>query len=151
MLKLCANCGKPIPYGQRYCKACAAKLADGNKTRRKNWKRHVDPAIKAFYDSKDWDLAKGGYYHLHGGWCIDCLNEYRLGLRDKKDIGPAVEVHHIVPISLSYEGRLDQNNLIGLCHEHHDIRHGRRKPFFREYDTYQQQMMHEPGGYVEKF
>ncbi|MCH3961265.1 MAG: HNH endonuclease [Solobacterium sp.] len=151
MLKLCAKCGKPIPYGQRYCKACAKKYAADNVSRRKEWKRHVDPGAKSFYNSNDWRLAKSRYYHLHGGWCIDCLNEYRLGLRNKKDVNPATEIHHIVPISMSFFGRLDQDNLIGLCHGHHDIRHGRRKPYFKEYDMYQQDHCGKPGGYVEKF
>lgn len=31
-----------------------------------------------------------------------------------------IEVHHIVPLSVDYSKRLDSDNLISLCHKHHE-------------------------------
>lgn len=50
--------------------------------------------------------------------CIDCKSVGK--------VRPAQEVHHIRPISVAPHLRLNRNNLVPLCCECHDKRHGKR-------------------------
>lgn len=46
--------------------------------------------------------------------CVYCMQH------DKRITTEDIEVHHIVPISEDYNRRLDDDNLISLCREHHE-------------------------------
>lgn len=46
--------------------------------------------------------------------CVYCLHhDHRINFTD-------IEVHHITPIREDYDRRLDDDNLISLCREHHE-------------------------------
>ena len=46
--------------------------------------------------------------------CVYCMQH------DKRITTEGIEVHHIVPIHEDYDKRLDDDNLISLCREHHE-------------------------------
>lgn len=46
--------------------------------------------------------------------CVYCMQH------DKRINAADIEVHHIVPIHEDYDRRLDDDNLISLCREHHE-------------------------------
>ena len=46
--------------------------------------------------------------------CVYCMQH------DGRISPEEIEVHHIVPISEDYDRRLDDDNLISLCREHHE-------------------------------
>lgn len=50
--------------------------------------------------------------------CQACLNN--VDGRGIRYTTSDLEVHHIVPLSEDYERRLDEDNLITLCREHHE-------------------------------
>lgn len=46
--------------------------------------------------------------------CVYCMQH------DKRVNTADIEVHHIIPINVDYDRRLDDDNLISLCREHHE-------------------------------
>lgn len=58
--------------------------------------------------------------------CVDCKRKGR--------IRPAQEVHHIRPISAAPHLRLSRKNLVPLCCDCHDKRHGKKMHRYGEKD-----------------
>lgn len=56
-------------------------------------------------------------FRLENGLCEQC--------RAKGIVKAGTEVHHIVPIDADWGRRLDFDNLILLCRDCHDSKHGR--------------------------
>lgn len=46
--------------------------------------------------------------------CVYCMQH------DDRINTAEIEVHHIVPINEDYDRRLDNDNLVSLCREHHE-------------------------------
>ena len=104
----CTNCGKKISYRQRFCEEC-------HKEYLKIKEQYKDENIKRFRNSKWWkikakQIMKDSHYQ-----CQLCKYEGRNTV--------AEEVHHIIPLSVDFEKRLDDNNLIALCELCHDEVH----------------------------
>ena len=56
-------------------------------------------------------------YNKYNGLCLMCYFKYKI-------LTIANVVHHIVELKEDYTKRLDEDNLITLCHSCHNILHG---------------------------
>lgn len=104
----CCNCGKRIAYRSKRCEPCQTEW---NKYK----ERYRDEDIKRFRDSKWWkmkakQIMKGSHYA-----CQICKHN---GIDRVAD-----EVHHIIPLSVDFDNRLEDSNLIALCEQCHDDVH----------------------------
>lgn len=104
----CCNCGAHIPYKTMRCDKCQAEW---NKMR----DQYKDVAIKRFRNSKWWKIKVKQIMKDYHYQCQLC--KYN-GIDRVAD-----EVHHIIPLSVDFEKRLDDNNLIPLCEQCHDDVH----------------------------
>lgn len=108
LTKFCAKCGKMIPFGKPLCSTCAAKNGD----RHRMYDAKVrDKRASAFYHSAQWCAVRDIVMQRDGYQCQRCKAN---GL-----VRPAEEVHHIYPLRLRWNKRLDVNNLVSLCHHCH--------------------------------
>lgn len=74
----------------------------------------------SFYNSKEWHELRMAKWVSANGLCEMCRKEGVI--REGK------EVHHIIEISQDWSKRLDFDNLILLCPEHHNLMHERISP-----------------------
>lgn len=105
----CGRCGKKILQGSACsCKKQSYKEYD-------NRVRYSKDNIKytMFYKSKEWDSMSSYIRHKYLGLCIKCLIEC-------DEIVPSDVVHHIDELKEDWSKRLDENNLIPLCHKCHN-------------------------------
>lgn len=70
-----------------------------------------------FYNSRAWKLLRAKKFRNENGLCEQC--------RAKGIANAGKEVHHVVPIEVDWGRRLDIDNLILLCRDCHDEKHGR--------------------------
>ena len=92
----------------------------------------TDNEVKQFYNGKKWKLKREDILKRDHYECQDCVarlrnaavNEEQLHGDDRK-IRRATEVHHIKELREHPELSLDDENLISLCTQCHNIRHGR--------------------------
>ncbi len=92
----------------------------------------TDKEVKQFYNGKKWKLKREDILKRDHYECQDCVarlrnaavNEEQLHGDDRK-IRRATEVHHIKELREHPELSLDDDNLISLCTQCHNIRHGR--------------------------
>ncbi len=122
-LKLCAKCQKVIPSNKTYCDRCEKlvqkRVEEYKKKSNSRYNKQRDKKYEQFYNSKAWRKLRKKY-----------IDKYFLcELCDKNTHTLAEEVHHKEPIQTvtGWERRLEWNNLIALCHYHHDMQHGRFK------------------------
>ena len=101
MKKLCPICGKLHSLGET-CKPYV-HIADKLTEQRK------------FRNSTAWKKKREEIKERDKYLCAYCLRVDRVITRDN------LEVHHIVKISASEEGRLCTDNLITLCRYHHEM------------------------------
>lgn len=112
MFKSCQYCGrihkqgeecklKPKPKRKCYTK----KLTEENKE------------IEKFRWSKQWQHKREYIKKRDNYMCVACL----LGLRNtaKRLNTVGLSVHHIIPLAVDFDKRLDDDNLITLCSLHH--------------------------------
>ena len=71
----------------------------------------------SFYQSKEWKFLRNQKWVSANGLCEMC--------RAKGIIRSAKEIHHIVPIEIDWSKRLEYENLIALCPQHHQEQHNR--------------------------
>ena len=99
----------------------------------------TEKEVKSFYNSKEWKRKRIEILERDKSECQDCVqrlkdaaeNEIILTGEDRK-IRRAQEVHHIQELREHPELKLDDSNLISLCTQCHNIRHGRNpKRFMR--------------------
>lgn len=73
-----------------------------------------------FYKSKAWQKCRAVVWARDKGLCVDCLKR---GI-----IQPAEEVHHVIELTPENIDRADitlnTENLVSLCRECHQARHG---------------------------
>ncbi len=70
-----------------------------------------------FYQSWEWKQLRAYKFTKENGLCERC--------RAKGIIRAGKEVHHIIPLDKNWEKRLDIENLILLCPDCHNEKHGR--------------------------
>ena len=84
----------------------------------------------SFYCSREWQQLRQAKWVAENGLCELC--------RKNGIIREAKEVHHIVPIEVDWSKRLDYENLIALCPQHHQEQHNRDsqlQKFMRVWDN----------------
>lgn len=103
---------------------------------------------KKFYNSKQWKRKRIKILNRDRYECQDCIkrlqeavqNNTFLSAEDRK-IRQACEVHHIKELSERPDLGLDDNNLISLCTQCHNIRHGRTvKKFYKKKEPVSEEM-----------
>lgn len=75
---------------------------------------------RKFYNSKEWKNLRAYKFAEAGGLCEKCKN--KILIQEGK------EVHHIKPIETHWHLRLVYENLILLCSDCHNEKHGRVSP-----------------------
>lgn len=110
MLKSCSFCGKIHDHGT----TCKHKPKN-------NRDYHSDRRIKSFRSSKAWIDARAIVldrdYHL----CRLCFDGTFGDYRKSYGAKIPLEVHHIEPLSVAFDKRIDLDNLITLCPVHHKM------------------------------
>ena len=123
LTKQCARCRKIIPYGTTYCMDCqpiAQEQAEQSKAKHTSkYNKQRDPKYKQFYMSREWLILRRLALQRDEYMCVRCK---ALGV-----MAVASEVHHIKPISIAWDKRLDIDNTECLCLDHHNAEHGRFK------------------------
>lgn len=108
LTKLCAKCGRVMELGSALCPACQAK-AD---SRHKQYDSSVrDKQAARFYASPQWIRLRDITLMRSNYQCQLCKQQGK--------VTPATEVHHKIPIRVDWSKRLDEHNLIALCHRCH--------------------------------
>ena len=111
IIKTCPGCGRMMPYGHRRCQECTAKQQPY--VRRNDYDTKRTPQEVYFRNSKQW-RAKRVYILARDGYqCQECKRHGRITV--------ASEVHHIKPLWQAWDKRLDDDNLISLCHRCHGL------------------------------
>lgn len=92
----------------------------------------TDREKKKFYNSKEWKAKRIQILARDKHECQDCIarlkaaKDNNIELKgDDRLIRRAEEVHHIKELEERFDLRLDDDNLISLCIQCHNIRHGR--------------------------
>lgn len=73
-----------------------------------------------FYQTKEWKALRAARFAYASGLCERC--------RQRGVVKEGKEVHHIIPIEVNWEKRLDFENVILLCSECHNEQHERISP-----------------------
>ena len=126
--KLCAKCQKVIESPKTYCDDCSKKMESIIEERKRKgnqiYNRNRDKKYTSFYNSGAWRRMSKAYLSKHF-LCEECEKEKVTNNKYVCQISE--EVHHIVPIQTidGWNRRFDPNNLIALCHFHHDLKHNR--------------------------
>ena len=87
---------------------------------------------KKFYNSKQWKAKRIEILDRDRHECQDCRKRLQEAVKnnvvlsaEERKIRQANEVHHIKELSEEPDMALDDNNLISLCTQCHNERHGR--------------------------
>lgn len=97
----------------------------------------TDKEAKQFYNSKKWEIKRLDILKRDHYECQDCVARLKeaavkgiqLHGEDRK-IRRAEQVHHIKDLKEYPELGLDDENLVSLCTQCHNIRHGRHPKRF---------------------
>lgn len=105
----CSQCGKKILQGQQ-CECRKDRYKEYNKRVRfnKDNKKYFD-----FYNTIHWKRMSKYIKNKYNEVCLKCLLKYKI-------LTPSDVAHHIVPIREDYSKRLEEKNLIPLCHGCHN-------------------------------
>lgn len=103
---------------------------------------------KKFYNSKQWKAKRIEILDRDRHECQDCVKRLHDAVKnntilpaDERKIRPACEVHHIKELSERPDLELDNDNLISLCVQCHNIRHGRTvKKFCKKKEPVSEEM-----------
>ena len=92
----------------------------------------TDKEAKKIYNSKRWEKKREDILIRDNYECQDCKQRLRDAMAagiiltgDDAKIRRACEVHHIKELKEYPELAYDDDNLIGLCTQCHNLRHGR--------------------------
>lgn len=95
----------------------------------------TDKDVKKIYNSRQWKIKRLDVLSRDRFECQDCKKRLKdasaEGIRltgDDARIRPAVEVHHIKELKDYPELAFNDDNLISLCTQCHNLRHGRELP-----------------------
>lgn len=96
-----------------------------------------DKKVKEFYNSRRWKQKRIDILKRDRWECQDCIERLRDAVNkgillhgSENKIRRAVEVHHIKELKEHKELGLEEENLISLCTQCHNIRHGRNPKRF---------------------
>lgn len=109
----CGKCGKKIAHGIK-CECLKLTRKDYNKNVRYN---NENKEYSIFYNSIHWKRMSSYIRCKYNDLCLMCYFKYKI-------LTIANVVHHIVELKEDYTKRLDEDNLITLCHSCHNILHG---------------------------
>lgn len=108
----CGSCGRKIIKGDK-CECTKVRVRDYNKKVRYN-KDNIE--YSKFYDSPYWKRMSKYIRIKYNGLCLYCLIKYEIeALADV--------VHHIIELKEDYSKRLEEDNLLTLCHSCHNNLH----------------------------
>lgn len=127
LLKLCSKCGAATQNYNAICDQCAERLSAMQRERHAGYDKHRDPVKVAFYRSRSWRALRRKKLESIGYRCEECVREWQAGLRREEDIQLATEVHHLEPIDVNWNRRLDITNLKGDCKAHHSAEESHHK------------------------
>lgn len=99
MMKFCSKCGRLVPYPKRMCEECESKYAVSSSGRH-------DPKFVQFRNSVAWRKLRLKKLQDAHYTCEKCG-------------GIATDVHHIIPLHVDWNQRLNYNNLKALCDQCH--------------------------------
>lgn len=108
----CRYCGRIHRQGEE-CKL---------KPKRKYYKKKLteeNKEIQRFRWSKQWQHKRENIKKRDNYMCIACLLGLKCTAKRLNTIG--LSVHHIVPLAVDFDKRLDDDNLITLCSLHHSM------------------------------
>ena len=101
------------------CQYCGRVHDEGYKCIKRPIKRKkIDEAVK-FRNSPKWQKNRKHIKERDNYLCQVCIREL-YGTKRKYN-SEGLQVHHAVPINLSEDLKLDENNLITLCSMHHSM------------------------------
>lgn len=117
-LKVCrwAGCHALTRDKSGYCEAHKDKAEERRKLQVRQWSRDRGNTSARGYDA-EWRKVRAEVLREHP-LCADCLAR---GI-----VRAATVVHHIRAISECPELRLESRNLLALCRDCHELRHGRK-------------------------
>ena len=125
LYSLCNKCGTRIPYREKYCDKCLSVVMEEKQHRHKvkSSKYNADRysrdrennSYRLFYSSKAWREKRKEILERDNHACVICSELYRITM--------AQDVHHILNLRENYDLRLDNDNLISLCSDHHKMVH----------------------------
>lgn len=109
------RCHKLIPFKERYCETHKREeVAD----RRRAYDETRDKKYKDFYQTKEWKYKRGRVLERDNYLCQHCLKNMIFKAADV--------VHHIIEIKCAWSLRLEEKNLLSLCHAcHNEIHHSK--------------------------
>ena len=98
---------------KRYCQVCR-KIHEGRCERPRQYGKYGkrNSAADKFRNSQSWRRKTAVILERDFHCCRLCASAGVICTHD-------LSVHHIVPLSVDYDKRLDDDNLITLCDEHH--------------------------------
>lgn len=97
----CKYCGRIHPKGFD----CGRKPKHGS---------DKDTEERRFRSSQRWTKMSASIRERDHYMCVYCKQQ------ENKVTRKEIEVHHIIPVKEDYDRRLDGDNLISLCREHHE-------------------------------
>lgn len=112
----CSWCFSFHPKGTK----CPKKPKTDYKTKKENLDE-TNQMENKFYSSSAWQKLRASFMRDNGYKCYMCSQLFNK--TDIRHYTEAKEVHHIVPIRDCWEKRLDSDNLVCLCREHHYMIH----------------------------
>lgn len=126
LMELCQRCGTKIPYRTKYCDRCKTKEDEERvqehkvKCKKYNSDRYIrdkeNESYRLFYTTQTWKNKREDILRRDNYECQMCktLCKYEV----------ATDVHHVLSLRDNYDKRLDNDNLLSLCHHcHHNIVH----------------------------
>lgn len=120
--RVCPNCGKPYPVGQR-CPRCA-KAAGSKRTREQEKARFADNPWRRKYDTAAYRKARQLVIERQDGRCAACGRVVAAKSGGKWTVAYG-GVHHIQP--LSHGGGNGVGNLVLLCTACHNYIEARER------------------------
>ncbi len=107
MYKACPYC-----YGIH----CKGEVCPKKPQEKRYGKKEANYIVK-FRNSKAWQTKREQIRRRDGYMCRLCAAGYN---NQPVRYEPSISVHHIESLSVAFEKRLDDDNLICLCQYHHD-------------------------------
>lgn len=110
----------------------SARKASGNRCFSYTGGKMTDKEVKHFYNTAEWKSKREQILNRDFHECQDCRRRLAEAMKkgivlhgEDRIIRPAHEVHHIKELKEHPELALVDKNLISLCTQCHNIRHGR--------------------------
>ena len=117
-LKVCRwpGCHELTRDRSGYCEAHKGRAEERRKQQVRQWSRDRGNTSARGYDA-EWRKVRADFLREHP-LCADCLAR---GI-----VRAATVVHHLCAIAERPELRLESRNLLALCRDCHELRHGRK-------------------------